>query len=263
MSSPVPKPPGSPSTGLARALSKLGVCSRSQARQFILQGRVRLNGNVCRDPERRVNPDRARIELDSQLVAATAKFYLVLNKPRGLVTSASDEQGRPTVFQCFEGAAFPPLSPVGRLDMASEGLLLFTNDTAWAAQITSPQQAIEKIYHVQVDRVADADLLRKLCAGIDVDGEHLAVARARQLRQGTRNSWLEIVLTEGKNRHIRRLLQALGLEVLRLVRVAVGPLQLGDLPKGNYRQLTPQEVTLLRHAGQPVRTSQPQLGTPD
>jgi 23S rRNA pseudouridine2605 synthase len=169
----------------------------------------------------------------------------MLNKPRGLVTTASDEQGRPTVYQCFDEAKLPALSPVGRLDKASEGLLLFTNDTAWAAYVTAPERGVEKVYHVQVDCVAEKTLIEQMERGLNLEGDFLWANRATILRHGSRNSWLEIVLTEGKNRHIRRLLGALGVGVLRLVRVAIGSVQLGSLPKGAFRPLTEKEVKML------------------
>lgn len=232
-------------TGLARALSKLGFCSRREARELILGGRVRVNSGLCRDPQKWVEMGRDRIEVDAQLVREERKVYLMLNKPRGLVTTASDEQGRATVFECFDGASLPVLSPVGRLDKASEGLLLFSNDTTWAAGITDPRSEFEKTYHVQVNCIAEARLLARLQTGIRVDDESLSARRVSLLRQGTRNSWLEFVLTEGKNRHIRRLLAAFDLEALRLVRVAIGPLQLGGLAKGAFRHLTKPEIRLL------------------
>ena len=186
-----------------------------------------------------------RIEVDSQHVAAAGKVYLMLNKPRGLVTTTSDERGRPTVFDCLKSESWPNLSPVGRLDLASEGLLLLTNDTAWAARITSPESHLEKIYHVQVDCIADQQLIQRLQQGVNAGGEMLRTLRAKVLRGGSRNSWLELVLTEGKNRHIRRMLESLDVRVLRLIRVAIGPLSLGTLSKGNYRELTDQEVHAL------------------
>jgi 23S rRNA pseudouridine2605 synthase len=232
-------------TGLARALSKLGFCSRSQAGVMIAQGRVRLNGKVCREPERWVDLAHDRIEVGSQIVREAPKVYLMLNKPRGLVTTVSDEHGRATVFECFKDSQLPPLAAVGRLDKASEGLLLFTNDTAWAARISSPEANVEKIYHVQVNLIADEVLINRMQTGIRAEGDLLSAKRVALLRQGSRNSWLEVVLSEGKNRHIRRLLAALGIEVLRLVRVAIGPLQLGDLQKGAFRPLTEPEVRIL------------------
>ncbi len=227
--------------GLARALSKLGHCSRSEAFDLILAGRVRLNGTVRRDPEARVHAENDRIEVDGQPVAATAKVYLMLNKPRGAVTTASDERGRQTVY-AFLDAALPWVAPVGRLDKASEGLLLLTNDSEWAAQITSPASHLDKTYHVQINKVADATLLESLGKGVRTDdGDFLGVVSVRALRGGKKNTWLEIVLDEGRNRHIRRMLASLGVTVLRLVRVAIGPLPLGQLPKGSVRPLTSEQ----------------------
>jgi len=227
---------------LARALSKLGFCSRKLGRELILSGRVRVNGELCRDPECRVNLQQHRIEVDSRSVQPAHKVYLMLNKPRGLVTTAADEQGRPTVFECLKNSGLPPLSPVGRLDKASEGLLLFTNDTAWAAHITDPQSGLEKLYHVQMNRIADPELLHAMERGVNSEGEFLRIKRVAVLRHGLRNSWLEIVLTQGKNRHIRRLLAAFGVETLRLVRITIGSLQLGSLPNGSFRHLTSEEI---------------------
>ena len=201
-----------------------------------------MNGVVRRDAEWRVDLQRDRIEVDGQPVHAQSKVYLMLNKPRGLVTTASDEQGRPTVFACLEGKGLPLVMPVGRLDKASEGLLLFTNDTGWAARITDPASRIEKTYHVQVDCVADESLARLIEAGAICQGERLGARSAKVLRQGAKNSWLEIVLDEGKNRHIRRLLAAFRIEALRLVRVAIGTLVLGDLGKGQTRMLEQEET---------------------
>jgi 23S rRNA pseudouridine2605 synthase len=140
---------------------------------------------------------------------------------------------------------------VGRLDQASEGLLLFTNDTTWAAGITAPESRIEKTYHVQVDCLTGPELIRKMLAGVSAEGDFLAAKRVSMLRQGEKNSWLEIVLDEGKNRHIRRLMSALGVNVLRLVRVAIGSLQLGKLAKGEFRPLLPEEVRRLERNSRP------------
>lgn len=231
--------------GLARALSKLGYCSRSEASDLIHAGRVRLNGAIRRDPEAHVHPRSDRIEVDGQPVAATSKVYLLLNKPRGAVTTASDEKGRQTVY-AFLSADLPWVAPVGRLDKASEGLLLLTNDSEWAAQVTSPASHLDKTYHVQIDRVADTTLLEAMGRGVRTeDGDFLRVAGVRILRSGKRNSWLEIVLDEGRNRHIRRTLALLDVAVLRLVRVAIGPVLLGQLSKGSVRRLTEEEKQAL------------------
>jgi 23S rRNA pseudouridine2605 synthase len=169
----------------------------------------------------------------------------MLNKPRGLVTSAADERGRSTVYQCLEGAGLPWLAPVGRLDKASEGLLLFSNDSRWAAAITEPSSALLKVYHVQVEGLVSADLLDRMLAGVDSEGERLAARALSVLRAGARTSWLEVTLDEGRNRHIRRLLEAFDLPVLRLLRISIGALALGDLAKGSWRHLTAEEVALL------------------
>ncbi len=227
---------------LARALSKLGYCSRSQAQVFIEAGRVQVNGAIQRKIEFRLDPNHDRMEMDGQRVTSPVRIYLMLNKPKGVVTTRTDEQERKTVYDCLADRDFPWLFPVGRLDQASEGMLLLTNDTRWAAGITDPEHHVDKTYHVQIDSLANADMLRRMREGIRTeDGDLLRPKQAKLLRTGHCNSWLEIVLDEGKNRQIRRLLAALGVNVLRLVRIAIGPVQLGDLPKGSYRQLTPQE----------------------
>jgi 23S rRNA pseudouridine2605 synthase len=234
--------------GLARALSKLGYCSRSRAAELIAAGRVKWNGAVRRDPETPVHLGKDRIEIDSQPLADRSKIYLALNKPRGVVTTAADEKGRETVY-AYLPQGLPWIAPIGRLDKASEGLLLLTNDSEWAARITAPETHLHKTYHVQINAIADEALLQQLRSGIRTsDGEFLRVKNVRVLRQGQRHSWLEIVLDEGKNRHIRRMLEELKVEVLRLVRVAIGPLALGDLPKGATRPLEQEEKQALDRA---------------
>jgi 23S rRNA pseudouridine2605 synthase len=237
--------------GLARAMSKLGYCSRSQAEELIRAGRVRLNAKLYRNPETPVAPDRDVIEVDETRIEPGEKIYLMMNKPRGLVTTASDEKGRETVYSVLQksGEPLPWVAPVGRLDKASEGLLLLTNDSEWGARIADPETDLDKIYHVQIDRVADEKLLRTLERGVrTIDGECLRVSRCTLLRTGDKNCWVEIMLDEGKNRQIRRILDAMQTEVLRLVRVAIGPLQLGTLPKGKFRQLVPEEKKSLDFA---------------
>ena len=204
-------PPVVSRTGLARALSKLGFCSRSRATELIRMGKVTVNRTVRKNPEFPVLLGKDVIIMDDVSINQAEKVYVVLNKPRGLVTSASDELGRETVFACFENSKLPHLSPVGRLDKASEGLLLFTNDNTWADIVTNPETHLDK------------------------------------------NTWLEFILDEGRNRHIRRLLGAFEIDVLRLVRVAVGTLKLGDLTKGKWRHLSKGEVAKLRLSNAPSR----------
>jgi 23S rRNA pseudouridine2605 synthase len=245
--------------GLARALSKLGYCSRSHAAELIRGGRVSLNGKIQRDPETPVSQRRDRIAVDGNAVEPQGRIYLMMNKPRGAVTTASDEKGRETVYGIMnmsapnrtrvKAEALPWLSPVGRLDKASEGLLLLTNDSEWGARIIEPETHLDKTYHVQVGTVADEEFIQALVRGVKAkDGEVLRAKQARRLRAGQKNCWLELVLDEGKNRQIRRIMEAMGVEVLRLVRVAIGPLQLGDLAKGNYRDLTADEKRILDRA---------------
>jgi 23S rRNA pseudouridine2605 synthase len=231
--------------GVARVLSKLGLASRTQAAEWVRAGRVTVNGAVVLDPEHPVRQGIDRVEVDGQASAPTGRLVVMLNKPRGLVTTARDERGRDTVYRCFDGADLPWLAPVGRLDQASEGLLLFTNDPALAARIAHPDTGPAKTYHVQVDCVPDAARLLAIRAGAEVDGERLTAVDVQLLRAGRRNAWLVVVLDEGRNRQIRRLLAAFGINVLRLVRVAIGDLALGTLPKGQWRILTAAEVDAL------------------
>jgi 23S rRNA pseudouridine2605 synthase len=231
----------------------MGLCSRSQAAQWIHDGRVRLNGLVKNNPEIPVSLGRDRIEVDQRAAVAAPKIYVLLNKPRNIVTTARDEQGRATVYDLLPaGTSGQPASswiaPVGRLDKASEGLLLLTNDSQWAARLAAPESHLSKTYHVQIAAVAGEALLASLRRGVASQGQILRAARVEILRLGERNSWLAIDLDEGKNRQIRRMLGRLGIEVLRLVRVAFGPLLLGDLAKGASRALTPAEKASMDRA---------------
>ncbi|MBL9114294.1 MAG: rRNA pseudouridine synthase [Verrucomicrobiaceae bacterium] len=235
------KPQGS-RHGLARALSKLGYCSRSEANRLILAGRVSLNGRVRRDPDTPTRHESDVIAVDGSPVVAAARFYLMLNKPRGYVTTAKDELERETIFDLLPNTKRQAhLSAVGRLDKASEGLLLLTNDNDWAARLTDPSSHVDKVYHVQINAVADDAMLKGMTTGVD----DLRAKSVSVIRSGGKTCWLEVVLDEGKNRHIRRLLESLGQEVLRLVRVQIGPLKLGELPKGQIRELTAAEVKAL------------------
>ena len=245
----------------------MGYCSRSQASALIRAGRVTRNGRTVRDPESPVRLPQDRIAVDGSPLNQAPAIYLVMNKPRGVVTTASDEKGRETVYDLLE-PQLPWAGPVGRLDKASEGLLLLTNDSEWSAKITEPASHLDKKYHVQVNRVADADLLARIvqsgsAEGEPIDdnptedrpGEDLRARHARILRHGDKNSWLEITLDEGKNRQIRRLLETLDVQVLRLVRVSVGPLELGDLKKGAVRRLTAEEKKAIDQALRPEQTA--------
>ena len=235
-------------TGLARAMSKLGFCSRSRATELIRMGKVKVNLVVRKNPEFPVILKKDVIIMDDVSINQAKQVYVMLNKPRGLVTSASDELGRETVYSCFEGSRLPHLSPVGRLDKASEGLLLFTNDNTWADAITNPDTHVDKTYHVQIGGTVDEKRLAQIRKGVEDEeqGDHLSAKAIKILRAGEKNMWLEVILDEGRNRHIRRLLEAFNIEVLRLMRVKIGTLELGSLPKGKWRELSKNEIAKLR-----------------
>ena len=236
---------------IARALSKLGAYSRSEGERLVVAGRVRVNGEIVRSIGTRVTPEADRIDVDGAPVVQATLVYLALNKPRGLVTTRVDPQGRATIYECLTDASLPFLGPVGRLDKASEGLLLLTNDSQWAHALLDPASHVEKTYHVQVR----GDELERVCGSVGAGlvesgtGESLTVRTITLLRTGSRRTaWFEIVLDEGKNRQLRRIFTELGVEVVRLVRVAIGPLPLGDIAKGEWRFLTDDEVRSLGSA---------------
>ena len=245
--------------GVARVISKRGFCSRSQAENLVREGRVSLRGKIVRDPD---TPARENDEIcvDGKPVKASEFVYFMMNKPRGYVTTASDEKGRATVIDLFReqyakmypDKTVPHISPVGRLDAASEGLLLFTNDTQWADALLNPQEsrgptssAIHtKIYRVQVAGKPTAAELSQMEAGFNVPPrvfdepeEFMHAVSAKLYSAGEKNCWLEITLDEGKNREIRRMLAKLGYEVLRLVRIKFCNFELGDLKQGEIKQI--------------------------
>lgn len=209
---------------------------------------MELNGTVHREPETPVRLENDRISINGRAVEAEPKIYLVMNKPRGLITTASDEKGRQTVYSVLRTSRenLPWLGPVGRLDKASEGLLLVTNDSEWANRVAAPETHLEKTYHVQIGTVADDRLIHAMSGGIrTAEFGKLRATNCRLLRSGEKNSWVEVTLGEGKNRQIRRMFDALGIKVLRLIRVSIGPLQLGNLAKGTCRHLTAQEKSAI------------------
>ena len=232
-------PPGTVS--IARALSKLGLCSRSEGTRLVEQGRVKVNGSIVRSIGARVSPEKDLIEVDGGSVRRAERIYIALNKPRGVVTTRRDPQGRETVYDLL-GPELGFVGPVGRLDKASEGLLLLTNDTRWSDRLLDPTSHVDKVYHVQVRGEGLVSVVDRVGAGVG----DLSVKSIEPLRTGSRNTaWFVVTLDEGRNRHIRRIFEALNFEVMRLVRVAVGPLQLGELQKGEWRHLSPTEIKAL------------------
>lgn len=235
---------------LARALSKLGWCSRAEARTLIEAGNVTVDDTIVRDPDFRVDVRRARIAVDGKRVAARAADYIMLHKPAGCVTTTSDEKGRRTVFE-FLPRDIPRVVAVGRLDMDSEGLLLFTNDTRWADRIADPASHIDKVYRVRLETPPTDAALATALAGVDAGrGDVLRLKRITNLRSDD-GHWIEVVIDEGRNRHVRRVLEAVGANVHRLIRVAIGPLALGDLAPGGWRRLTAAEKAALDAAVSP------------
>jgi 23S rRNA pseudouridine2605 synthase len=232
---------------LARALSKFGVCSRKQAVLAIEAGRVRLNGAVVRVPARRIDPREDKVQFDGRSVGDdTERIVLALHKPTGYITSRHDPQGRPTVYDLTSGCG-RWVFPVGRLDQDTSGLLILTNDHRLGQRLSDPAAHVPKTYHVLVTGAPPADALGALRGGIVLpDGTPTRPARVRLIGSPPAGrSWLEIVLTEGKNRQVRRMCAQVGLEVLSLMRVRIGDFGLGDLAVGQWRRLDPAEISRL------------------
>lgn len=237
-------------TQLSRALSKLGLCSRGTAAAWIAAGRVRVNGRPAASPEQWVELGADRIEVGpgpgpapgNAPVTPAGRVYLAMHKPPGYVTTRSDELGRKTVYDLLPPAwAGGWIFPVGRLDKDSEGLLLLTNDGAWSDRLTDPARHVAKVYRVKLDRKPGPADLARFRSGIELDGETTAPAGVEHESGG----WYRVTLTEGRNRQIRRMFQALGCKVRKLMRVSIGPLALGDLGPGAVRELAAAEVAAL------------------
>ncbi|MDD4973826.1 MAG: pseudouridine synthase [Bacteriovorax sp.] len=228
-------------TELQRLISKRGIASRKEAYQMILDGKVFVNGQICLEPTKGFDP-RVVIEISGQKIIQTKKSYLVLNKPKGLVVTRSDEKGRPTVYDCLKNWKGPLLQAVGRLDLASEGLLLFTNDHQWSNLLMDPKTHVKKIYHVQVSPIPSLECLEKLSNGIIIEDKKTLPAKFELIRSGEKNSWISVELHEGRNRQIRKMFESEKIEVLRLIRVQIGKLELGELPKGEWRELSETEI---------------------
>jgi 23S rRNA pseudouridine2605 synthase len=230
---------------LDRVLSRFGLASRTAACKAIQAGRVKVNGKVIRDPEFWTDPRIDAIHVDGERIRKAQNTYLLFYKPKGVITSHGDPQGRKTVYDCL-GPEFPWVSPVGRLDKDTSGLLILTNDTDFANHITDPASGIRKTYIVKANTLVSDEIISTLAQGIELKkGEWARPESVKKIEDRGKYSWLEIILTEGKNREVRRLLEAVGLTVLKLVRTRIGPCTLEGLQVGKWRPLLPREINSL------------------
>jgi pseudouridine synthase len=229
---------------LERAFSKAGVGSRTEARSWIGAGRVRVNGKVVQNPDHWIDLERDRITLDGKPIRAAAKQYILLYKPKGYLTTYRDPEGRPTVYDLLTGVD-AWLAPVGRLDLDTSGLLILTNDTDFAERLTNPDHKVPKTYQLKASMILSEDQVEQLRRGIVLSDGPTRPAQVTRLRDSGKYTFLEVTITEGRNRQVRRMIEALGAKVLKLVRTSIGPIRIGDLPIGRWRPLTEKEIASL------------------
>ena len=229
---------------LDRVISKAGLGSRAEARRWIAAGRVGINGKTIQTPDRWVDFTRDRVTLDGKPVHAGKKLYFLLYKPKGYLTAFKDPEGRPTVYDLMTGIG-AWVFPVGRLDLDSSGLLILTNDSQFAERLTNPEYKVAKTYQVKASTLLEDEQIDRLRRGVILSDGPTRPAIVKRLRDSAKYTFLEISLTEGRNRQVRRMLAAVGSKVLKLVRTAIGPVRIGDLPIGTYRPLTSEEVRQL------------------
>lgn len=231
---------------LDRVLSRYGLASRTAAKEAIEAGRLKVDGRVVRDPNHWVTPGRDVIQLDGERLKPARKIYWLFYKPKGVITSHGDPEGRKTVYD-YLGEDGRWLFPVGRLDKNTSGLLLLTNDTEFADFVTNPHSHVLKTYLVKANGLINDEVIERLNAGVEMKrGDRAQPARVRRMEHRGKYTWLEVALTEGKNREVRRMIEAVGFKVLKLVRTAIGPLTLEALQVGRWRALTPAEVAAIR-----------------
>lgn len=237
------KPPAGdrPLKTLERVLSKAGLGSRTDARKWIGTGRVRVNGKLVQTPDHWVDLERDVVTFDGQPVRARKKIYILLYKPKGYLTTHKDPEGRPTVYDLIRDVG-EWLVPLGRLDLDSSGLLLMTNDTALAERVTNPEFKIEKTYLVKMSTLVSDDQLDQLRRGVVLSDGPTLPAVVKRIRDSEKYSFVEITIREGRNRQVRRMVQAIGSRVLKLVRTGIGGLRIGDLEIGKYRELSADEI---------------------
>ena len=230
---------------LERVLSKAGLGSRTQARSWIHAGRVKVNGRVTENPDQWLELGRDKITFDGKPLTASAPVYVLLYKPKGFITTFKDPEGRPTVYDLLAGVE-TFVSPVGRLDLDTSGLLLLTNDTQFAERLTNPEFHVPKTYLVKAATLLTDEQLERLRQGVELSDGPTRPAKVTRVRDGAK-SFVEITITEGRNRQVRRMLEAVDSRVLKLVRIRIGTLAIGGLAIGKYRMLTKDEmVKLLR-----------------
>lgn len=240
-----------PRMTLDRVLSRFGLASRTAAREAIRAGRLKVNGRVVRDPECWVRLERDTVQFDGERLRPARRIYLLFYKPKGVIASHGDPAGRRTVYD-YLGEERRWVSPVGRLDKDTSGLLLLTNDTEFADFVTNPESRVPKTYLVKVNGLASDDVIAKLNAGVEMRrGDWARPESVCRIEDRGKYSRLEVVLTEGKNREVRRMVEAVGFKVLKLVRARIGALSLENLEVGKWRELTPAEIANLRHSGLP------------
>lgn len=231
-----------PRATLDRVLSKAGIASRTTTREWIQQGRVKVNGRVIRNPDHWVESVKDVVHLDGLKVREQKKIYIALNKPTGVVTSFGDNKDRPTVYDHLKKLD-RWVFPVGRLDMDTSGLLILTNDTEYGEALLQPESKVPKTYYAKVAGVVTLPEYFDLAYGLDIGrGERTGRAIVHEVRATDKYSWFELIITEGKNRQVRRMCEAIGHPVLKLVRIQIGKLSLGDLPVGHFKTLTPTEA---------------------
>jgi 23S rRNA pseudouridine2605 synthase len=229
---------------LERVFSKAGVGSRTEARSWIGSGRVKINGKVIQNPDYWVDLSRDKVTLDGKPLRRAEATYILLYKPKGYVTSHGDPEGRPTVYDLIRDAG-TWLSPVGRLDMDTSGLLILTNDTAFADHVTDPAHKVPKTYQIKAGTLLTDEQIERLRKGVDLHDGPTAPAVVERLRDGPKHSFLEMTITEGRNRQVRRMLEAVDSKVTKLVRTAIGGVRIEDLQVGKWRRLTDEELHML------------------
>ncbi len=239
-----PLPGNRPLKTLERVLSKAGLGSRTDARKWIGAGRVRVNGKLIQTPDHWVDLERDTVTLDDKPVRARKKIYLLLYKPTGYLTTYKDPQGRPTVYDLIRDAG-EWMVPVGRLDQDTSGLLLLTNDTQFVEGVANPEHKIAKTYLVKASTLVSDRQIAQLSEGVVLADGATQPAVVKRVRDSEKYSFLEITIYEGRNRQVRRMVEAIGSKVLKLVRTGIGALRIGDLAIGRYRELTGEEVRML------------------